>query len=281
MPIESISIFYVGVGVLFVVLFCKAVEIIVERATSLFVGKTEVRVTSLFVDEKDVIDLLRMGLNELNIKINALRIKLDGDLDALKVEVNALNSKLESAVRMTEQSNVMASPIPMLEDTWGNSEATWTRGALVSETSIAPTIGESSSNDTWTRDTVVSDAPIVPTISEVTSNDTFTRDVGKSDSVVNTKGAITEVAMAQVHQDFYPKEIAPNCTKCSKPMLLRQIHPSRSGHYKGDFECETCGLSVRKFVTIASGHSRSLPFPDPTDQMQPRSVADFKTQRTR
>jgi len=256
MLIESISVLYVGVGFLFVVLFCKALEIIVERATSLFVGKTEVRVTSLFVDENEVIDLFRTGLNELNIKINALRIKLDGNLDALKVEVNALNSKLESTARMTEQSTVMpASPMPMLEDTWGNSEDTWTRGALVSETSIAPTIGESTSNDTWARDTAVSDAPIVPTISQVTSNDTFTRDVGN-------------VVMAQVHQDFYPKEIAPNCTKCSKPMLLRQIHPSRSGHYKGDFECETCGLSVRKFVTIASGHSRSLPLPAPAEHTQ-------------
>jgi len=253
MPIESISVLYVGVGFLFVVLFCKALEIIVERATSLFVGKTEVRVTSLFVDENEVIDLFRTGLNELNIKINALRIKLDGNLDALKVEVNALNSKLESTARMTEQSTVMpASPMPMLEDTWDNSEDTWTRGALVSETSIAPTIGESTSNDTWARDTAVSDAPIVPTISQVTSNDTFTRDVGN-------------VVMAQVHQDFYPKEIAPNCTKCSKPMLLRQIHPSRSGHYKGDFECETCGLSVRKFVAIASGHRRSFPFPTPAE----------------
>jgi hypothetical protein len=252
MPIESISILYVGVGFLFVVLFCKAVEIIVERATTLFVGKKEVRVTSLFVDEKDVIDLFRTGLNELNTKINALRIKLDGNLDALKVEVNALNSKLESTARMTEQSTVMpASPMPMLEDTWGNSEDTWTCGALVSETSIAPTIGESTSNDTWTRDTAVSDAPIVPTISQVTSNDTFTRDVGN-------------VVMAQVHQVFYPTEIAPNCTKCSKPMLLRQIHPSRFGHYKGDFECETCGLSVRN--KIASGQSRSLPLPAPAEQ---------------
>jgi hypothetical protein len=252
MPIESMSILYLGVGFFFVALFCKALEIIVERATILFVGKKDVRVTSLFVGEKDVIDLFRMELNELNIKIDALRIKLDGNLDALKIEVNALNSKLGSTA--TEQSSLVpTSPTPKLEDTWGNGENTWTRGALVNETSIAPTIGESTSNDTWTRDTAVSDAPIVPTISQVTSNDTFTRDV-------------SNVVMAQVHQVFYPTEIAPNCTKCSKPMLLRQIHPSRFGHYKGDFECETCGLSVRKFVTIASGHSRSLPLPAPAKQ---------------
>ena len=158
MPAESISILYVGVGFLFAALFCKALEIIVERATSLFVAKTEVRVTSLFVDDKD--DLFRTGLNELNIKINALGIKLDGSLDALKIEVNALNSKLESTARMTEQSSAVGvSPTPMRENTWGNSEDTWTRGALVSETSIAPTIGESTSNNTWTRDPVVSDAP--------------------------------------------------------------------------------------------------------------------------
>ena len=177
MPIESMSILYLGVGFLFVVLFCKALEIIVDRATILFVGKKDVRVTSLFVDEKDVIDLFRMELNELNIKIDALRIKLDGNLDALKIEVNALNSKLESTA--TEQlSLVPASPTPMLEDTWGNSENTWIRDALVSETSIAPTIDEFTSNDTWTRDTPVSDATTAPTISQVTSNDTWTRDVG-------------------------------------------------------------------------------------------------------
>ena len=102
---------------------------------------------------------------------------------------------------------------------------------------------------------------MVPTISQVTSNDTFTRDVGKSDSVVNTKDATADVAMPQVHQAFYPEEIAPNCTKCGKPTLLRQIHPSRVAHYKGDFQCETCGLSVRKFVTVASGRRRGLPFP--------------------
>src|SRR5262245_19314093 len=228
MPIESTSILYVGVGFLVVVLFCKAFEIIVERATILFVGKKKVRVTSLFIDEKDVIDSLRTELNELNIKIDALRIKLDGNFDALKIEVNALNNKLESTARMTEQSSLLqALPTPIVEDTRGNGEDTWTRDALVNETSMAPAIGESTSKDVWTRD------------------------VGKSDSVVNTKGAVMEVAMAKVHQASYPKEIAPNCKKCGKPMLLRKLHPGRYGHYNGDFECEACGWSVTKVVTFA------------------------------
>jgi hypothetical protein len=185
MPIESTSILYIGVGFLFVVLFCKILEIIVERATILCVGKKkDVRVTSLFVGEKDVIDQFRMELNELNIKIDALRINLDGNLDALKIEVNALNSKLESTA--TEQlSLVAASPTPMLEGTWGNSEDPWISDALVGETPIAPTIDESTSNDTWTRDTPVSDATTAPTISHVTSNDTWTRNVGDK-SVVET-----------------------------------------------------------------------------------------------
>ena len=204
MPIESISILYVGVGFLFVVLFGKALEIIVRRATSLFVGKKDVLVTNLFVGEKDL-DLFRMELNELNIKIDALRIKLS---------------------RMNEQSSLLQPlPIPMVEDPRGNNEDTWSRDALVNETSIAPTIGES------------------------TSNNPGARDVGKGDSVVNTKGvAAMEVAMAQGHQASYAKEIAPNCTKCGKPMLLRQLHPSRFGHYKGDFECQACGRSARKVV---------------------------------
>jgi hypothetical protein len=198
MPIESTSILYLGVGFLFVVLFCKALEIIVERATILFVGKKDVRVTSLFVGEKDVIDLFRMELNELNIKIDALRIKLDGNFDALKLEVNALNSKLESTA--TEQLSLVPAS-PTLEDTWGNSENTWIRDALVSETSIAPTIGEFTSNDTWTRDTPVSDATTAPTISQVTSNDTWTRDVGDK-SVVE------------------PSSLSPLAATPSPPLLL-------------------------------------------------------------
>jgi len=64
-------------------------------------------------------------------------------LDALKNEVNALNSKLESTATV-QLGLVPASPTPMREDTWGNSENTWVRDALVSETSIAPTIDEPS-----------------------------------------------------------------------------------------------------------------------------------------
>jgi hypothetical protein len=166
MPIEAISIMYVGVGFLLIVLFCKALEIVVERAVTLFVGK-----------KKDVIDLLRMELNALNKKIDALRIELDGKLDALKIEVNALNSKLESMP--TERlSLVPTSQTPTLEDTWGNNGDTWTRDALASETSITPTVCESTSNETWTRDTLVSHAPITPTIDQGTSNDTWTRDAG-------------------------------------------------------------------------------------------------------
>jgi hypothetical protein len=246
MPIEAMSILFIGVGFLFVVLFCKALEIIVERATILFVGKKDVRVTSLFVGEKDI-DLF-MELNELNIKIDALRIKLD----ALKIEVNALNSKLESPPR--EQLSLMpASAVPMLKDTCGNSEDASTRDTLVSETSIAPTIGESSSDNTWTRNTLVNDAPITSTSSQPVSNDTWMRDTDKSDSVANTKGAIAEVARAEIHQAANPKEIAPKCTKCGKPMLLKRLHPGRFAHYKGDFECETCGRSTREVITIASG----------------------------
>jgi hypothetical protein len=259
MPIEAISILYVGVGFLLVVLFCKALEIIVERATILFVGKKDVRVTSLFVREQDV-DLF-IELNELNIKIDALRIKLN----ALKLEVNALNSKLESLPR--EQLSLMpASAVPMLKDTCGNSEDTSNLGALVSETSIAPTIGESTSDNTWTRNTLVSDAPITPTSSQPVSNDTWTRDVDKSDSVANTKGAIAEVARAEIHQAANPKEIGPKCTKCGKPMLLKRLHPGRFAHYKGDFECETCGRSMREVVTIASGNRRNSPSPARAEQ---------------
>ena len=160
MPIEWL---YLGVGFLFAVLFCKAVEIIVERARSLFVGKS------------DVIDLylFKMELNALNKKIDALRIKLD----SLKIGVNALNTKLDSLSRK-QLSLVPASPGSMLEYTTGNSEDTWTRDALVSETSIAPTVGDATPDDTWTRDTLVSDAPIVPTISQPDLNPTWTRDGG-------------------------------------------------------------------------------------------------------
>jgi hypothetical protein len=131
MPIEWL---YLGVGFLVVVLFCKALEIIVDRATSQFFGKNDVL----------NLNVLRMELNAVNKEIDGLRIIHEGKLDALEIEVNTLNSKLES---MPAKWLSLVPTSPMQKDTGGKSEDTWTRD----ETSIAPTIAASTSNDTWTR----------------------------------------------------------------------------------------------------------------------------------
>jgi len=102
-------------------------------------------------------------------------------------------------------------------------------------------------NQKATRDEPEGDASIVPTIEQSIEVDTWRHDLDKSDSVANTEGAIAEFARSEVHQAAYP-----NCTKCGKPMLLKRLHPGRF-HYKGDFECQTCGRSMREVVTIASG----------------------------
>jgi hypothetical protein len=211
MPIEAISIMYVGVGFLLVLLFCKALEIVVERAATLFVGK-----------KKDIIDLLRMEINALNIKFDALRIKLDGQLDALKIEVNALDRKVESTAKVIEQLS-LGPALPtlsrgMLVDNSSSDgqlvpEDTWTRDTLVSNASIAPTIDDSSSHDTWDRDTLVSNGSIAPTIDDSSSHDTWTRDILVSDA------SITRTS-SQVKSEDEPSSLSRLATTLSPDVRL-------------------------------------------------------------
>ena len=70
---------YVAVGFLFVVLFCKALEIIVVRATGLIAG------------------------NKTNA-INQLRI----EFDALKMEIKGLKTELEVTAHSTKWQNTRA-----------------------------------------------------------------------------------------------------------------------------------------------------------------------------
>jgi len=233
MPIEAISIMYVGVGFLLIVLFCKALEIVVERATILFVSKKDVRVTSLFLDEKDAIDLLRMELGPIKTEIMAVETELQAISTKMKTELEAI------ATQITELKGLVSiSPIT-------NQVAqadTWSRGNSESQPEQGYASSRNDQNQEATRDEPEGDTSLVPTIDQSTAGDTWTRDAGKNDSVANTKGAIAEVARTEIHHAAYPNEMAPNCTKCGKPMLLKRLHPGRF-HYKGDFECQTCGRS--------------------------------------
>ena len=89
---ESMSILYIAAGFLFVILFGKALELLVERAAPFFVGK------------KNGKDLLRNQQNALNIKIDALKIKLD----ALLCEFHALDTKVETmSSQMAQQLSIV------------------------------------------------------------------------------------------------------------------------------------------------------------------------------
>jgi hypothetical protein len=227
MPIEAISILYVGVGFLLVVLFCKALEIIVERAATLFVGK-----------KKDPIDQLRIELGaiktEIETELQAISTKMKTELDEITTQITELTARVSISPITSQVAQA---------DTWprGNSESQPLQG-------YASTGNDQ--NQEATRDEPAGDTSLVPMIDQSTAGDTWTRDEGKSASGANTEGAITEFAQSEVHQAA--SEMAPNCTKCGKPMLLKRLHPGRV-HYKGDFECQTCGRSTREVVTIASG----------------------------
>jgi hypothetical protein len=144
MPIGSI----VALVVLFLVglLFCKMVEVIVEPVRTVFVG-----------NEIDVIELVRIEVRGLHIKVDAIWKKLDD----FKIEFNQVKSKPESTAALTQQLSIVpASPTTaqeVPEDTWERGEVTLLRNELVSDELVvtAPTIDQSTSSDTWTRDTSV------------------------------------------------------------------------------------------------------------------------------
>lgn len=135
MKIDSVALMFLVLMALVGLLFCKAVEFVVDWATRGFGKKI------------DPIDLLRMELNGLNIKIDAFGNKLD----YLKTEVNAVKAKLGSLEKLTEQHGF----VPASRSS-GMSEDTWQRSELVQDEPIstAPTM-RSTSADSWTRDTGV------------------------------------------------------------------------------------------------------------------------------
>jgi hypothetical protein len=166
MKIESTAILYLAIMFFLAVLFCKTLEIVVEWARRFFVGTN------------DAIDLIKIELNALNIKIDALQTKFHGKLDVLRTEMDGLNNKAQWVA--TEQLSVAPdSPMPMLEDAYSNGEDTWIRDVRANEASTAPTIPTSPSENTWMRDavdkeTVENDRPMILTS---TSKDTWTRDI--------------------------------------------------------------------------------------------------------
>jgi len=143
MKIESTAILYLGIMFFLALLFCKTLEIVVERARRIFVGTN------------DAIDPIRMELNALNIKIDALQMKFDGKLGVLRTEIDAINTKAQWVA--TEQLSVV--PDSPTQDAYSNSEDTWIRDARASEASTVSMIPACPSGDTWTRD-ILDNEPI-------------------------------------------------------------------------------------------------------------------------
>ena len=216
MPTESLSILYLGIGLLFVVLMGLAVQTIAERSTNLRVGQKKDAV-NLLRSELDALkapadlnglhlNLLRPELDVLKADLNALHLNLlRPELEALKADLNALKTKLEMvtySTKLTEHPSLV--PVSsttsqlLLDDTWSQGN-TWSRDEPVSDASIVPTVDQSSPGDTWTRDERISDFSVAPTVSRSTNEDTWTRDDSTPHSPDWGKGAtlLTGVVFSQ------------------------------------------------------------------------------------
>ena len=123
MPTESLSILYLGIGLLFVVLMGLAVQTIAERSTNLRVGQKKDAV-NLLRSELDALkadlnglhlNLLRPELDVLKADLNALHLNLlRPELEALKADLNALKTKLEMvtySTKLTEHPKSCTGPI--------------------------------------------------------------------------------------------------------------------------------------------------------------------------
>ena len=195
MPVESISVLYLGIGLLFVVLMGLAVQTIAEQTKKLSVGK-----------KKDAVTLLGSELDALKADLKAHHLNLlRPELDALKADLNALKTKLETvtySTKLTEHPSLV--PVPsttsqlLLEDTWSQGN-TWTRDEPLSDASIIPTVDQSPPGDTWTRDERTSDFSVPPTVSRSTNEDTWIRDDSIPASPDRSKGAtlLTGVVFSQ------------------------------------------------------------------------------------
>jgi len=213
MPTESVSILYLGIGLLFVVLMGLAVQTIAERTTKLRVGQKNDAVNLLGAQldalKADLnahhLNLLRPELDTLKGDLNAHHLNLRPELDALKADLNALKTKLEMATystKLTEHPSLV--PVPpttsqlLLENTWSRGN-TWSSDEPVSDSSIIPTADQSPPGDTWTREERISDFSVPPTVSRSTNEDTWTRDDSTPASPDRSKGAtlLTRVTFSQ------------------------------------------------------------------------------------
>ena len=210
MPTESLSILYLGIGLLFVVLMGLAVQTIAERSTNLRVGQKKDAVNLLRSEldalkaDLNALHLLRPELDVLKADLNALHV-LRPELEALKADLNALKTKLEMvtySTKLTEHPSLV--PVSsttsqlLLDDTWSQGN-TWSRDEPVSDASIVATVDQSSPGDTWTRDERISDFSVAPTVSRSTNEDTWTRDDSTPHSPDWGKGAtlLTGVVFSQ------------------------------------------------------------------------------------
>ena len=195
MPVESISVLYLGIGLLFVVLMGLAVQTIAEQTKKLGAGK-----------KKDAVTLLGSELDALKADLKAHHLNLlRPELDALKADLNALKTKLETATystNLTQHPSLV--PVPpatsqqLLEHTWSQGN-TWSRDEPVCNTPIIPVVDQSLPGDTWTRDERISDFSVPPTVSRSTNEDTWIRDDSTPSSPDRSKGVtlLTGVVFSQ------------------------------------------------------------------------------------
>jgi transposase-like protein len=60
-------------------------------------------------------------------------------------------------------------------------------------------------------------------------------------------------------------EVAPTCPKCGSPLVLKRLLSGRI-HYKGKFECDSCGRSVTRVIELASTQSPPLASASPAEE---------------
>src|SRR5215475_2881961 len=123
---ETTTISFIVAGILFVVLFGKALQVLVERTQPFWSGKKN-RENELF----------RIEQNALNIKIDALKMKLDAvrsELHALRARVDTIPTQLPDQVSISPNSQPI---LPEAEiDDRSLEQDTWARLEKLAERKI-------------------------------------------------------------------------------------------------------------------------------------------------
>ena len=93
------------------------------------------------------------------------------------------------------------------------------------------------------------------------------RRLRRSDSlfISRYKGRQTAEGVYMTEQTSSLSEVAPMCPKCRSPLVLKRLLSGRM-HYKGKFECDSCGRSVTRTVELESTQSPPLASTSPAEE---------------